>query len=85
MATQAIPPHPPVATLGPGPASFQKDPRICGKSGGFEEIGGGFYKKVADLRQTRRSRVWGEPWRIFPKSANFLIILKSMIFFQETF
>ncbi len=34
-----------MATLGPGPACFQKDPRICGKSGGFEEKGGGFEEK----------------------------------------
>jgi hypothetical protein len=49
------PPPPPssVATLGSGPAGFQKNLRICGKSGGFE-------KKVADLRQARRSRVWGD-------------------------
>ncbi len=45
MATQAIPPPPPVATLGPGPTSFQKNLRICGKGGGFE-------KKVADVRKS---------------------------------
>jgi hypothetical protein len=42
-------PHPPVATLGPEPANFQKNPPICGKSGGFE-------KKVADLRQIEGKR-----------------------------
>ncbi len=75
-------PHPPVATLGPGPGSFQKNPRICGKSGEFEkkwciwgklagcEFGGGG---------------GGGPWRIFPKSADFLIILKLIIFSRNLF
>jgi hypothetical protein len=72
MVTQAISPPPPVATLGPGPADFQKNPRICGESGKFVE-------KVADLRQTGRSRVWGGPWWIYPKPAVFLIILKLWI------
>ncbi len=50
MATEVISPSPPVATFGPRPTSFQKNPRICGerwrilrkrwcileKSGGFE-------------------------------------------------
>jgi hypothetical protein len=43
MATQAIPPpppHPPVATLGPGPASFQKTR--------------GFVEKVVNLRKKWR-------------------------------
>jgi hypothetical protein len=38
---------------------------------------------VADLKQARRSRVLGKPWRILPKSVNSLIILKFIIF-QET-
>jgi hypothetical protein len=42
------PPHPPVATFGPGLASFQK-------TQGFVEKGGGFEKKVADLRH----KFWG--------------------------
>jgi hypothetical protein len=38
MATQAIfSPPPSVTTLGPGPAGFQKNPRICGKIGGSEK------------------------------------------------
>ncbi len=79
MATQAIPPppHPPVATLGPGPASFQKKP------GFVEKVA--HLRKKGDLRQTRRSRVWGGPWRIFPTSADFLIILKLMIFSRNFF
>jgi hypothetical protein len=44
MATLSIPPPLPVATLGPGPTSFQKDLRICGKSGRFE-------KKVVAFRK----------------------------------
>jgi hypothetical protein len=54
MAAQTIPPpQPPVATLGPGPKSFQKNLQICGKSGRFD-------KKVADLRQTRRLQFGGD-------------------------
>jgi hypothetical protein len=37
-------PHPPLATFEPGPVSFQKNQRICGKGGRFE-------KKVADFRK----------------------------------
>jgi hypothetical protein len=44
MATQVIPPHPPVATLGPEPANFQKNPWIYGKTGKFEA-----YSQVACL------------------------------------
>ena len=59
------PPHPPVATLEPEPANFQKNPRICGKTGKFEA-----YSQVTCLGG-------GVPWRIFPKSADFLpLILK---------
>ena len=65
-------PHPPVATLGPEPANFQKNPKICGKTGKFEA-----YLQVACLGG-------GVPWRIFPKSADFLIILK-LLRFKETF
>jgi hypothetical protein len=64
MATQAVhpSPHPPVATLGSLAASFQKNPRICGKAGGLK-------KKVSDLRQTGMSRVCGGPWWICGKLA----------------
>jgi hypothetical protein len=52
---------------------WDQNPQIFRKTHGFVE-------KQANLRQTRRSHVW----RIFPKSADFLIILKLLIF-KETF
>ncbi len=65
MATQAIPQW----------QLWGQDPRVFRKTRGFvekwriSEKSGRFQKKVADLRQTRRSQVWGGSWRIFPKSA----------------
>jgi hypothetical protein len=41
-----------VATWGPGPANFQKNPLVCGKCGGFEKkvtVFRKFSEKLADL------------------------------------
>jgi hypothetical protein len=63
MATQAIP-HPPLATFGPGPASFKKNPRICEKGGGFE-------KKVADFTKMAHVAIFGESVADFPQIRQF--------------
>jgi hypothetical protein len=75
-------PSPPtVATLGPVPKSFQKNPQICGKNWQIWEKRGGF---KANLQV---ASLGGGPWRIFPKSADFLIILmyhRKRIYFSST-
>ncbi len=72
MATQAIPPPSPSGNFGTRTSKFSEKPRICGKTGKFEA-----HSQVACLGG-------GVPWRIFPKSADFLIILKLLIL-KETF
>jgi hypothetical protein len=69
MVTQAIPP-PPVATFGPGPASFQRNRRIL--------------KSASGCWANSQATSLGMFTRIIPKSANSLITPK-LIIFQETF
>ncbi len=51
------PSHPPPT---PQWRLWGQDPRVLRKTFGFVEKSGKLEKKVADLRQTRRSRVWGD-------------------------
>ena len=77
MVTQAIPPPSHSGNFGASthefsekPADLWKEWQIWEKSGGFEAN-----LQVASLG--------GGPWRIFPKSADFLIILKLIIFSRK--
>jgi hypothetical protein len=72
MVTQVISPPSPSGNFGARTCGFSEKPEDLWRKWQVVE-------KVVDLRQTRRSRVLGGPWWIYPKPAVFLIILKLRI------